>query len=112
MLSQIKMIWCWVKLKWSDAESKENDLMLSERKMIWCWVKGKWSNAELLENNLMLSQKKMIWCWVKEKIITRIRPIVEYACQVWHPGLTQEQSECLESIQKQAIKIMYKKIDY
>ncbi len=27
-------------------------------------------------------------------------------------GLTQEQSECLESIQKRAIKIIYKNLDY
>ncbi len=32
--------------------------------------------------------------------ITRIQPILEYACQLWYPWLTQEQSERLESIQK------------
>ncbi len=44
--------------------------------------------------------------------ITRNRPILEYACQLWHPGLTQEQSECLDSIPKRGIKIIYKNIDY
>ncbi len=32
--------------------------------------------------------------------------------QVWHPGLTQEQSECFESKKKRAIKIIYKNLDY
>ncbi len=44
--------------------------------------------------------------------ITRIQPILEYACQLWHPRLTLEQSECLESIQKRGIKIIYKNLDY
>jgi hypothetical protein len=38
---------------------------------------------------------------------TAIRPILEYACVVWHHGLTQTQSDLLESIQKRAIRIMY-----
>ncbi len=41
-----------------------------------------------------------------------IDTILEYAGQVWHPGLTYEQSECLESLQKQAITIIYKNLDY
>ncbi len=32
--------------------------------------------------------------------------------KLWHPGLTQEQSECLESIQKRVINIIYKNLDY
>ncbi len=44
--------------------------------------------------------------------ITIIQPILEYACQLWHPELRQEQSECLESIQKRAIKIIYMNLDY
>ena len=42
----------------------------------------------------------------------RIRPLVEYACQLWHPGLTKEQSSCLESIQKRALRIIYKDTEY
>jgi hypothetical protein len=42
----------------------------------------------------------------------RIRPVLEYACQVWHPGLTKEQSDSLESIQKRVLKIVYKEVTY
>ncbi len=38
----------------------------------------------------------------------KIRPIMEYACQVWHPGLTKEQSDSLETIQKRVLKTVYK----
>ncbi len=39
-------------------------------------------------------------------------PIMEYACQVWHPGLTKEQSDSLESIQKRVLKVVYKDTKY
>ena len=35
-----------------------------------------------------------------------IRPILEYACQVWHSSITvQQQANSIESIQKRAIRI-------
>ena len=36
---------------------------------------------------------------------TYIRPILEYACAVWHPALTKQQSHQLEHIQKRSCKI-------
>ncbi len=36
-----------------------------------------------------------------------IRPTMEYACQVWHPGLTQEQCRMLESIQKRVLRVIH-----
>ena len=32
-----------------------------------------------------------------------VRPVLEYACQVWHPGLSIEQHEELEKIQERAV---------
>jgi hypothetical protein len=34
------------------------------------------------------------------------RSILEYACPVWHPGLTKAQSEDLERVQKRCLKII------
>ncbi len=42
----------------------------------------------------------------------RIRPIVEYACPIWHPRLTTNQSKLLESIQKQAMNIIKPNMTY
>ena len=36
-----------------------------------------------------------------------VRPVIEYACVVWHTSLTQEQTKQLESIQKRAMKIIF-----
>jgi hypothetical protein len=47
-----------------------------------------------------------------EVYCARIRPLMEYACQVWHPGLTKDQSDTLESIQKRVLKIVYKDASY
>jgi hypothetical protein len=58
------------------------------------------SRAGLKQEDLVL-----VYC-------TRIRPILEYACQLWHPGLTKEQSGCLESIQKRVLKIIYRDLNY
>ena len=41
-----------------------------------------------------------------------IRSILEYACEVWHPGLTKQLSNQLELIQKRAFNIAYPDISY
>jgi len=41
-----------------------------------------------------------------------IRPVLEYACPVWHSGLTTGQIDKLESLQKRALTIIYCNIDY
>ena len=38
---------------------------------------------------------------------TLIRPVLEYACVIWHHGLTKAQSEQLEALQKRALRIIY-----
>ena len=38
---------------------------------------------------------------------TIVRPVLEYACQVWHASLTKEQSARIEKIQKRALRIIY-----
>jgi len=39
--------------------------------------------------------------------ITVIRPVLEYASPLWHPTLTKSQIECLEAVQRRAIKIIF-----
>jgi hypothetical protein len=41
-----------------------------------------------------------------------IRPIIEYACPVWQSGLTVEQRDRLESIQRRALKLISNSLDY
>jgi len=43
-----------------------------------------------------------------------VRPLLECACPVWHTSLTKEQSGQIESIQKQAFRIIFNNncIDY
>jgi len=43
---------------------------------------------------------------------TVVRPVLEYACPVWHSGLTVAQSNMLESVQKRAIRIVYPDANY
>ena len=38
---------------------------------------------------------------------TVIRPVAEYACAVWHTGLTDGQSEHLEHLHRRAINIIF-----
>ena len=44
--------------------------------------------------------------------ITFIRPILEYAAPVWHPGLTQRQSHQLETVQRLALRTIYPALRY
>lgn len=39
--------------------------------------------------------------------ITAIRPVLEYACVVWHHGITQRHTDRLEALQKRAIRIIF-----
>ena len=36
-----------------------------------------------------------------------IRPVLEYATPVWHTNINDELSECLESLQKRSLRIIY-----
>ena len=41
-----------------------------------------------------------------------VRPVVEYACQVWHGTLTKEQNDSVENIQKRALQIIMPEATY
>ena len=43
---------------------------------------------------------------------TLAQPLVEYASQVWHSNLTNEESAIIESIQDRALKMMYLSMSY
>ncbi len=47
-----------------------------------------------------------------ETFTYRNRPIVEYACPVWHTRLIKKQSKLLESIQKRAMNIIKPNMKY
>ena len=36
-----------------------------------------------------------------------IRSVLEYACPVWHPGLTKKLSEDIECVQKRCLKLLF-----
>ena len=41
-----------------------------------------------------------------------IRSVLEYCCQVWHPGLTRRQSDDIERVQKRCLKILLPHLSY
>jgi len=41
-----------------------------------------------------------------------IRSVLEYACPVWHPGLSQKQSEDIERVQKRCLKLIFPGLSY
>jgi hypothetical protein len=41
-----------------------------------------------------------------------IRSVLEYACPVWHPGLTKKLSKEIESIQKRCLKLVFPMLSY
>ena len=47
-----------------------------------------------------------------EVYCSTIRSVLEYACEIWHPGLTKQQSQQLELIQKRAFNIVYPNNSY
>ena len=43
---------------------------------------------------------------------TVVRPVLEYACPIWHSSLTVSQHEALESLQKRSMRIIFNHDDY
>ncbi len=41
-----------------------------------------------------------------------IRSVLEYACPVWHPGLSKKQSNDLERVQKRCLKFIFPHLSY
>jgi len=41
-----------------------------------------------------------------------IRSVLEYACAVWHPGLSNKLSKDIERVQKRSLKIIYPTLSY
>ena len=56
-----------------------------------------------------LKQLKQVGCAEGDLLyfyISVVRAILEYACPVWHTGLTAAQSDALESVHKRAMRII------
>ncbi len=49
---------------------------------------------------------------VAQVFTSMIRSVLEYACEIWHPGLTKQLSDTIEHLQKRAMKICYPDLDY
>ena len=49
---------------------------------------------------------------LKTFYVAVVRSVLEYGAQVWNGGLTMEQSEDIERIQKRALRIMYPELKY
>jgi len=41
-----------------------------------------------------------------------IRSVLEYACPVWHPGLTKKLSKDIECVQKRCLKLLFRALSY
>ena len=44
--------------------------------------------------------------------LSLVRSVLEYACAVWHPGLSNKLSKDIEHVQKRCLKIIYSKLSY
>jgi len=79
-------------LKWSSSGT----IMLRISATRWtstCTFSSNWNEQEC---------KLMTWCFFYQAIIC---PVAEYACPVWHSGLTVDQSDRIESIRCLAMKL-------
>ena len=41
-----------------------------------------------------------------------IRPVLEYCCPVWHPGLTRANHDEIESVQRRVLKLIFSQLSY
>ncbi len=55
--------------------------------------------------NFLAESRQRIRSW-------KTKMYLEYACEVWHSGLTKEQSDTLERLQKRELGIVYPDFNY
>ena len=60
---------------------------------------------QLKKSGLSLDDLLCFYCSI-------VRSVLEYACQAWHPGLTQGHIDRLEALQRRALKIMMPEASY
>jgi hypothetical protein len=60
---------------------------------------------QLLHAGVRYSDMIPIFCSI-------VRSVLEYACPVWHPGLTKSQSKKFERVQKRFMKLLFPSVDY
>ena len=80
----------------------QSSLKWSEHVQYMCYKASK--SLYLLKRlrRAMLSEDDLVYFYC-----TVVRPILEYACCVWHSSLTRQQSDCIEQIQKRALGIIF-----
>ena len=49
----------------------------------------------------------MVMCTMSLPVCNVVRPVLEYACPVWHTNLPKYLSENIEMIQKRALKSIF-----
>ena len=59
----------------------------------------------LKRNGVPLADLRSVYCYF-------IRPLLEYACPVWHSSLTCTLNNQLEDIQRRALRIIYPQMSY
>ena len=61
--------------------------------------------SQLVRAGISTKQLVNIYC-------SLIRSVLEYCCQVWHPGLSVQETRDIENIQKRCLKIIFPNTDY
>ena len=80
----------------------QNNLKWSEQVHYMCSKASKCLFVLRILRRAQLSDDDLVYFYC-----TVVRPILEYACPVWHFSLTKHQSDCIEQIQKRALGIIY-----
>ena len=54
-----------------------------------------------------IGQHDLVTIYIYVSVIIIIRPVLEYACPVWHTNLNRHLTESIEIVQKRALNCIY-----
>ena len=60
----------------------------------------------------LFKRSKLLQKDIVKVYCSKIRPVLEYACAVWHSSLTDEQCQAIEHVQERAMHIIFPNLDY
>ena len=61
---------------------------------------------------ILLSRARVSQADIVQVYCSIIRSVLEYACPVWHPGLTKLQTNDIERVQRRCLKFIFPTLSY
>ena len=72
-------------------------------KLLGVVIQYNWKWDQQIDSMVAKANTRKYFITILKRSVLFVRPLQEYAAPVWHPGLTIQQSDVLEQVQRQVL---------